>query len=386
MIVVGQDVHVRNSFFHATDDAGRRLGAGRYGNTPAELTAFFAGLLERVGGEVQPLRVVLESTTNARAMVGLVRQAATPLASVLTVDVLNPRKLRLIAESVCKCDAVDARVLNELARANLKLPTCYVPDDEVFALREHLRARADQVRLRTMLKNRVHAVLHRRGLLTPPSGLFTKDGRAFLAQLPLDEAGRTIVDRFGALITTLDAALADSERELRTLSRLPRWAPPAARLQTMPGVGLLTALTILAELGELTRFRNRSAVSNYAGLVPVLRESNQKHYSGGITHHGSAHLRAMLVEAAWTARSRVPAYAALFERVSQRRGKQVAIVALARRILEDAFVMLKKGEPFRYVLPADPVAWASAAPPAAGPTPRVDRTVASSAQAETCLA
>lgn len=81
-----------------------------------------------------------------------------------TAEVLNARKLRIIAESVCKCDAVDARVLNELARSNFKLPTCYMPDDEEFALREHLRARSALVRLRTTVKNRIHAVLHRRAI------------------------------------------------------------------------------------------------------------------------------------------------------------------------------------------------------------------------------
>ena len=77
-----------------------------------------------------------------------------------------------------------------------------------------------------------------------------------------------------------------------------RWAKPAALLMTMPGVGLITALTILAELGELTRFRSRAAVANYAGLVPIRRDSNEKHYAGGITHRGSNHLRAVLTEAA----------------------------------------------------------------------------------------
>ena len=66
---------------------------------------------------------------------------------------LHARKLRIIAESVNKCDRVDTNVLTELSRSNLKLPTCYMPDDEEFALREHLRARSDLVRIRTMLKN-----------------------------------------------------------------------------------------------------------------------------------------------------------------------------------------------------------------------------------------
>ena len=123
----------------------------------------------------------------------------------------------------------------------------------------------------------------------------------------------------------------------------------AALLQTMPGIGMITALTILAELGSLKRFKSRAAVANYAGLVPVIRDSNTKHYSGGITHRGSSHLRAVLTEAAWMAVSRVPTYDALFRRVAERGGKQTAIVAVARRMLEDSWVMLKKDEAFRFV-------------------------------------
>jgi len=350
MIFVGSDVHVRNSYFYATDLEGRRLGHGRVANDAAELRSFCERLLVESGGEVQPIRFVLESTTNSRAVQRQLQQAAGAAGfEQVQADVLDARKLRIIAESVAKCDALDARVLNQLARANLKLPTCYMPDDEEFALREHLRARSDLVRMRTMMKNRIHAVLHRRGILTPKEGLFTKDGRKFLDQLALDDAGRTIVQRYLSALDLFESLIDESDKDLKSVKRRPRWTKPAALLETMPGIGLITALTILAELGDLKRFKSRAAVANYAGLVPVIRDSNSKHYSGGITHRGSAHLRHVLSEAAWTAVKRVPVYEALFTRIAGRRGKQVAIVAVARRMLEDAVRMLWKDEAFRFV-------------------------------------
>jgi transposase len=368
MIFVGADVHVRNTYFYATDEVGDRLAHGRVANSAAELNAFCADLLAHADGELQPVRFVLESTTNSRPMQRQLRVAAAAVGfRDIAADVLDARKLRVIAESVAKCDALDARVLNQLARANLKLPTCYLPDDEEFALREHLRARSDLVRLRTMIKNRIHAVLHRRGVLAPAAGLFTAAGRAFLDEAPLDDAGRVILQQYQAALTQFDELIAASTQNLKQLQRRPRWAKPAALLMTMPGVGLITALTLLAELGDLRRFRSRAAAANYAGLVPVIRDSNTKHYAGGITHRGSAHLRAVLTEAAWTAIRRVPAYGDLFERVAGRRGKPVAIVAVARRMLEDAVRMLWKEEAFRY---APVAASAVGAPrsPSAGPT------------------
>lgn len=373
MIFVGADVHVRNSYLYATDFDGKRLVHGRVSNSPAELRLFCEELMSEVGGEVQPVRFVLESTTNSRPVQRLLQQAASAAGfDEVTADVLNARKLRIIAESVAKCDAIDGRVLNQLSRSNLALPTCYMPDDDEFALREHLRARSDLVRMRTMIKNRIHSVLHRRGILTPKEGLFSKDGRKFLDELSLDDAGRTITTQYLTALDQFETLIDQSDKDLRQVMRQPRWAKPAALLQTMPGIGVITALTILAELGDLKRFKSRAAVANYAGLVPVIRDSNSKHYSGGITHCGSAHLRAVLSEAAWTAVKRVPVYAALFERIAGRRGKQVAIVAVARRMLEDSVRMLWKQEAFRFVPVASDAA--KAAPGAVG-TPCSDPSI-----------
>jgi transposase len=349
MITIGMDVHVRNSYLHVTDDAGVPLRHGRCHNTMSDLAKFLGPLEPDARQQSEPIQVVLESTTNSRAIQRLLTQYGEEAGVDLTAEVLDARKIRIIAESVCKCDRLDAKVLCELARSNLKLPTCYMPDDEEFSLREHLRARTDLVRMRTMFKNRVHAVLHRRGILAPTATLFTKMGRAYLGQLDLETEGREILDRFLALMDEIGRTIASSTYSLRALMRRPRWAKPAALLMTMPGIGLITAMTILAELGNLARFRSRAAVANYAGLVPVCRSSNDKRYSGGITHRGSKHLRAMLVEAAWMAVPRVPVYRAMFDRIAQKKNKLVAVTAVARRMLEDAFTMLKRDEAFRYV-------------------------------------
>jgi len=349
MITVGMDVHVRNSYLYASDGAGNRLGRERCSNTLLELGTFLAPAEHLARTNAEPVHVVMESTTNSRGMARMLAAYGREAGIDLTVDVLDSRKLRVIAESACKTDAIDAGILHELACSNLKLPVCYMPDDEEFALREHLRSRSDLVRIRTMIKNRIHALLHRRAILAPQGDLFTANGREFLRQLSIDQAGRTMVDRYLATMDHLDQAVTDSTTDLRQLSRHPRWAKRTALLTTMPGVGLLTALMILAELGNLKRFASRAAVANYAGLIPIIRDSNEKHFSGGISRRGPKHLRAMLVEAAWMAVPRVPAYHDLFTRVQYRKGKPTAIVAVARRMLEDAYTLLKKDEAFRYM-------------------------------------
>ena len=95
---------------------------------------------------------MLEATTHSRAVALLLERYGQEAGIDLCVDVLDARQLRVIAQSVSKCDRLDAEILAELGACGLRLPRVYVPDDEVFALREHLRARADLVRLSTMLR------------------------------------------------------------------------------------------------------------------------------------------------------------------------------------------------------------------------------------------
>ncbi|MHC4996514.1 MAG: IS110 family RNA-guided transposase [Planctomycetota bacterium] len=349
MIHAGADVHIRNSLLNVKDENGQVLACGRCGNTMLELSGFLAPIERRCKATGEPIRVVMESTGNSRAMQRLLTQYGREAGIDLTAEVLHARKLRVIAESVNKCDRVDADILTELSRSNLKLPTCYMPDDEEFALREHLRARNDLVKIRTMLKNRAHAILHRRGILTPKVDLFGRTGGRFLDDLALDQAGQDTLQRFRALIDRLDEEIKDSTAAIRSLMREPRWANPAAVLQTIPGIALITSMTILAELGKLTRFHSRAAVANYAGLVPRHRDSDGKRWSGRITCRGSAHLRGVLIEAAWIAAPRVPVYQALFQRIERKKNRKTAVVAVARRMLEDAWMLLIKDEVFRYV-------------------------------------
>lgn len=352
MITIGSDVHYRNSVFHANGPDGKVLVRGRAGNSLLELAELLAPVERHARDTGHPVRAVLESTMNSRAIRNLLLEYARRAGFDLAVDVVHARKIRVIAESVTKCDRLDAQILCQLAGCNLTLPVCYMPDDEEFALREHLRARSDLVCMRTMLKNRVHAVLHRRGILTPIGDLFTRSGRTFLEQVQLDDAGRTLLTRFLALMDQFDDVLAQSVASLREIARRERWMKPAALLQTMPGIGLITSLTLLAELGSWKRFRSRAAVAHYAGLTPRIRASNQTSWSGGITGRGPGHLRAMMIEAAWVAITQAPVYRALFERIQNKKGRKTAIVAVAREMLEDAFTMLRKNEPFRHVADA----------------------------------
>ncbi len=177
MIHVGADVHIRNSVLNAKDEDGQVLARGRCGNTMLELSGFFAPLERRAKATGESIRVVMESTSNSRAIQRLLTHYGREAGIDLTAEVLHARKLRVIAESVNKCDRVDADILTELSRSNLKLPTCYMPDDEEFALREHLRARNGLVKIRTMLENRAHAIVAPGGYSPPDPSASIPSGK-----------------------------------------------------------------------------------------------------------------------------------------------------------------------------------------------------------------
>lgn len=338
MIHVGLDLHHRTSYVRAMDDHGEVFPGRRVHHTVmSHLEQYLAGF----GSE--PKRVVFEATANARWMYRWLAQrpGVEPVA-------VTPHKVRIIAETVAKTDQIDALVLATLSRIDM-LPRAYVPDETVEALREQTRYRAALVRLRTRAKNQINGVLVRCGVVRPYGNIFGVLGLAWLAGLDLPAILRQEVQGWLRLIETLQERIEAAERVLyRELARQGRWAADVDLLVTMPGVGKLTALTILAELGDYWRFRRRSAVSAFAGLVPTSKRSDRTARYGRLTKRGSTALRSILVEVAINAQRRVPRYRDLYERLKAAKSGNVGKVAVARQMLEDAWTMLIKREPFRF--------------------------------------
>ena len=119
-------------------------------------------------------------------------------------------------------------------------------------------------------------------------------------------------------------------------------------LKTAPGVGAVTTEVVISELGDVTRFRNAKAVSAYAGLTPVVRQSGGKKAKDlPISKAGSGLLRWVLVEASWSAVRHSPKWKRIYERIAKRAGGKRAIVAVARKLLCVIYAMLKTMTPYR---------------------------------------
>lgn len=205
MVMVGWDLHVRNSFVSAVDLAtGEVFDQRRIPNTREAIR----GYLGRFTG--QAVKVTVEATTNTYPMVSLLRQLPG-----VKVTVVHPRKLKIIAESLCKTDKIDSEVLAELGRGPYRLPESYIPDAAAHDLRCELRTRARLVGMRTELKNRVHGLLTGEGFFAHPAGLFGKRGRAWLSQVELSEGARRRRERFLRLLDRFEGELLEMNQVLR---------------------------------------------------------------------------------------------------------------------------------------------------------------------------
>jgi len=253
-----------------------------------------------------------------------------------------------VGERGLKNDRRDAAVLSA-ASCRVELPSAHIRSQQSRALQSRLGLRDAAVRARTGLLNVIHAHLR-------TTGERVRSG-----------ASRTLVnrvrERLGERAAMLEAVFASIESlnvsiaaMSKTLSAEAKHDELAERLQSVPGVGPFTALRFIATVDRVSRFRDASSVTSYFGVVPSEHSSGEQQHRGSITKAGSAAMRALLVQAAWAALRcrRSDPMLQWARRITQRRGKKVAVVALARKIARILFALWRDGS--RYNAPRAAVA------------------------------
>lgn len=270
--------------------------------------------------------VVFEVTTNAWTLYDLLQ----PLVS--HVVVANPAQVQVIANAVVKTDGRDTLALARLLAAHL-IPQVWVPPKPVRELRALISHRERLISQRSAAKNRLQSLLQRHHFVAPAGELFTRLQRPWWDALELSSAERLRTRQDLATIDYLTTLIGEVDGELARLSRSTPWAEQFPFLLQLPGIGLITAMTVFAAIGEISRFNSAKALVGYSGLGLRIHASGQVHRSGGITKQGRSELRATLIEAAWVAVKSSPFWQAQFARLSGRIGVRKAIVALARKLL-----------------------------------------------------
>ena len=331
---IGLDVH-RDFCEVAIWEAGEIRSAGRIATTPEGLELFARSL-----GRAD--RVALEVSGNAWEVAAIIQP------HVARVLVVSPTDTG-IRQARAKTDRLDARALAKLL-ASGALEAVWMPDERTRTMRRRLQRRSQLVRARTRAKNEIHAALMRQLIAKPKlSDLFGAAGRRWLSELELPGVERESVDGSLRQLDFLDQEVAEVDRLIATEALR---SPEVRRLMSVPGVNVVTAASFMAAIGEISRFRSPRRLTGYLGLDPKVRQSGSAPAAHGrISKQGSASARYALVEAAWSVVRQPGPLRAFYKRLASRRGHQVAIVAVARKLGCLLWQLLSKGEDYAYAQP-----------------------------------
>jgi len=333
---IGLDVH-RDFCEVAICEEGRVRSGPRIPTSPETLARFAQTL--GPGDEV-----ALECTGNALAIARMLEP------HVARVVIAHAKAVRAISWAKVKNDRIDARTLATLLATGF-LPGVWTPDERTRLLRRLVGRRAQLLKHRTSAKNAILATLQRNLVgRAPATDVFGRRGRTWLSsvELPRDEqdtveACLRQIDFLDAEISRLDQALASEVVD----------SPEERRLMTIPGVNVTTAATFLSAIGDIDRFPTPRHLASYLGLTPRVRQSGiAEPRLGHISKEGSARARHVLVEAAWAALKTPGPMRAFGERVAARRGRNVAAVAVARKLAVLCWHLLSTENDYAFARPS----------------------------------
>jgi transposase len=336
MNYVGVDLHKKTISVCVVSQAREFVTSRRlFCDDEESIARFFAGL--------GPFELVVEATASYEWFVRLLEPTAARIV------LAHPGKLRVIAESTRKSDKLDARVLAEFLALDM-IPLAHRPAPRVRAHRSLVRHRQHLQRRITAIKTQLRRILSDYNADRPD--LFTRVGRRALAGMELTPTDRFRCDELSDLLDFLQLRREKANQRLRLFAGEGADQEQAARrvLRTIPGVGEITSEVVLAELGDVRRFRSAKQAVAYAGLAPGQRESAGKRKELAIEKKGSRLLRWVLVESAWQVVRYDARWRDAFEKLARRTGKKKAITAIARRLLSLMVALLKSGQ--AYAAPA----------------------------------
>lgn len=341
-IMIGCDLHDHSLVLKVADGTGPSLRKGFLTARRAELIVW----LKEFAAERGATRIVLAYEASGQGF-GLYDDLTD---AGIECYVLAPTHLpHTPHRRRNKTDDHDAEMLLDEVRAFVlagrRLPAVWIPDHQTRDDREAVRQRLELAAQRTRIKNQIRNLAKRWKLALPEwftaSGDWSKRSLQWLRDLAAGTIGglgagaRSALASQVELYQALCVQLKTLDKAIDRLSRSPRYARAFCKLKLLPGVGTLSAMTFLTELGDLERFANRRQLAAYLGLAPCAFESGERNdRKGHITRQGSARVRHVLCQAAWAALRVSPVWRETYDRLKRGSAKRskVAIVAVMRQL------------------------------------------------------
>lgn len=321
---IGIDLHRETVVIAAINDAGEVT-------KPVTVRCENGAAIVEVVKALGTFRAVIEASATYRWLYDLLRPHGTILLA-------HPFRLRVMVQRRTKTDKLDAQLLANLLRIN-QIPLAYIPPDPYHQLRELTRRRARLGRELAQAKIHLRALLARQNYQAPYRDPFGVRGLAWFRGQDFGWIENLVRDEllarlrhFGRQATIID----------RHIERIAVAFPQTEALIDIHGIGLYSALLIVAEIGEPERFQRAKQVGAYAGLTSRVHQSGGHCYRGSISRQGSTWLRWILVEAAIKAVREDAALKNFYTRVRKRSSSKIARVAVARKLAEICWRRLRR--------------------------------------------
>jgi len=321
---IGLDIHKKFLFAVVLDSKGDLISEKKIRNDPYELDKFFKGF-------DKDSNIALESCSCWEYVYDYLADMG-----FTNLVLANPSRVRLIATSRKKTDAHDAKVLADLLRTNM-LPTSYAAPNVIREQRQITRHRASLGRLKGVIKNKIHAILIRNGINQEFSDVFGQEGTNYLMSLELSVVDRYQMDQYLELIRHYDVQIKKTEERIEDYVA---YNPQTKLLMSIPGISFYSGLAITGEIGDIRRFDSARKLVSFAGLNPSVSQSGDKCYMGHIAKQGDKHLRWMLNQCSNVAIMHDSTLAKIYQRIKKRRGHNIAITAISRKMLCFIYTML----------------------------------------------
>jgi transposase len=341
MQYIGVDQHKKFSYIVVMDEKGRIVKEGKVVNDREELKEFLRGCRE---GRA---KAVIEAGPNWSVMYDWLEE------EIDGVKLAHPLKVKAIADAKIKTDKIDARILAHLLRADL-IPEAYVPKIETRKVKNILRQRMFFIRIQTMVKNRIQAILDRHPEVRSEflgTDLFGKQGIEYLMHIEIPEPDKSLISESIKFLKIIREYIKKTDGLVDRLSKGDRRVDI---IRTAPGMGKFFSVLVAYEIDDINRFPSVKKISSYAGLVPSTYASGNKMFHGGITKNGNKFLRWALIEAVWPAIRKDSSLRYYYQKIKERKGANAAKVAVARRLLTIIYYMLKENRGYRINYPAAP--------------------------------
>jgi len=282
--------------------------------------------------------LVLEATFHSWAIWSLLQGHGAK------VVVANALQVKAIAHARIKTDKVDAHILAQLLRADF-IPEVTMPEAKTWELRQLVTHRRLLAKHRTATRNAICGIVHRKLLKAPMKELFGPSGRRWLLAQGYTSVERMMLENSLAHLDGIDERIRTVDTALREIASLDA---EVKLLMTIPGVNVTVAIGLLSAVGDVSRFASPEKLAAYFGLVPRVYQSAHTCHHGPITKQGRSQGRWLAVEAAQSMVVSGAPLSATYHRVRRKKSHNVAIVALARKLVVVVWHLLTNQEPYRY--------------------------------------